>query len=103
MGLRTLRQDREGDHHKAIALHRGGTTMKRRYCPQCGKPIPEERLGLKFTPLKARIFDAINRAGPDGISGYQLVNDLNLPVTQNTLKAHIWQINEQLAEVGKHI
>ena len=36
-------------------------------CQRCGQRLPEIRLGVRLTPLKARIFDLIRRAGPDGI------------------------------------
>ena len=29
------------------------------HCPSCGQALPEMRLGVRLTPLKARIFDAI--------------------------------------------
>lgn len=56
-----------------------------------------------LTPLKARIFDAIARAGPDGISSDAIINELRLPVTSSTLRAHVWQINEALRPAGKRI
>jgi hypothetical protein len=62
-----------------------------------------DRLGIPLTPLKTRIFDAIRRAGPDGIGGNAIIHDLGLPVSRTTLKAHVWQINARLAENGYKI
>jgi hypothetical protein len=62
-----------------------------------------DRLGIPLTPLKTRIFDAIRRAGPDGIAGDAIIHDLGLPVSPTTLKAHVWQINARLAENGYKI
>jgi hypothetical protein len=72
-------------------------------CPTCHRPWPEVRLGVPLTPLKVRIFDAIRRAGPNGIAGDAIIQELGLPVSRATLKAHVWQINERLAESGYQI
>jgi hypothetical protein len=58
---------------------------------------------VPLTPLKLRIFDAIRRAGPDGIAGDAIIQELGLPVSLATLKAHVWQINERLADSGYQI
>jgi len=65
--------------------------------------MASDRLGIPLTPLKARIFDAIRRAGPDGIGGDVIIHELGLPVSRTTLKAHVWQINARLAENGYKI
>ena len=65
--------------------------------------MASDRLGIPLTPLKARIFDAIRRAGPDGIGGDAIIQELGLPVSRTTLKAHVWQINTRLAENGYKI
>jgi hypothetical protein len=68
-------------------------------CPQCHQPIAIERLGVRLTPLKAAIFDRIKRAGDLGVSSTELVGELyDNRVTGNTIKAHVWQINQVLAE-----
>ena len=72
-------------------------------CPGCHRPLTNVRVGIPLTPLKARIFDAISRAGPDGICGDAIIQELGLPVSQATLKAHVWQINDRLAENGYRI
>jgi hypothetical protein len=74
-------------------------------CPTCRRPMPPEtRGGVRLTPLKARIFDVIHRAGVDGISPA----DINAIVfdgraSYDTVKAHIWQINDLLAETDIEI
>jgi hypothetical protein len=46
-------------------------TMSSR-CPRCGGPLHEERLGVRLTPVKTRILDAIARAGDTGIASDDL-------------------------------
>ena len=77
--------------------------MAEQLCPECHRPLPDLRLGIPLTPLKARIFDAIRRAGPAGIGGDAIIQELGLPVSQTTIKAHVWQINDRLAETGYRI
>jgi len=74
------------------------------FCPTCHQPVAEVRAGVRLSPLKARIFDAIARTGIDGI----LTDDVNAVVFNGernaaTVKAHIWQINELLAETDVRI
>jgi hypothetical protein len=67
-------------------------------CAHCGQEIPERREGVRMTELKARIFDAIKRAGQDGIDGGDLF-DLFLKergADRKVLKTHVYQINEKL-------
>lgn len=57
--------------------------------------------------MKARIFDAIARAGVDGIAASDLfdivfANDLRRHSIR-TIKAHVWQINQCLLGTGLHI
>jgi hypothetical protein len=70
-------------------------------CPHCHQPYAAERLGVRVTPLKARIIDAIKAAGDVGISSevlhLQLYFDRN-PASVRTIKAHVWQINDQLEQ-----
>jgi hypothetical protein len=56
-----------------------------------------------MTPLKARLVDAIRRSGPTGISGSDLIDELNLPINRKTLAAHIWQVNSALASTDFQI
>lgn len=74
-------------------------------CKHCGQPLPTIRLGVRLTPLKARIFDLIRRAGPDGIAGEDLFA-LTLAARRaqrSTLKAHVWQINDAIEGTGYRI
>lgn len=66
------------------------------------------RCGVKLTPLKAKIFDLVRRSGPDGIENAALFdiafnNTLPKRRTRNTVKAHVWQINEMIRESGYRI
>lgn len=70
-------------------------------CPACGQVVPEQRAGVRLTPVKVRIFDAVKRAGIGGISSRDLVQvvyeDDRHPRNIATIRAHIWQLNELLA------
>ena len=65
--------------------------MKRKICSCCGQPLAEYRLGIRLTPLKARIFDAIKRRGSERIQAREIGNPI-------TVKSHVWQINDLLEE-----
>jgi len=71
--------------------------------------LPTMRLGVAFTPLKAKIFDAIARATPSGgIYSRDLLELIypDKPVTdgtRRTLRAHISQINDMLLGVDHYI
>jgi hypothetical protein len=54
-----------------------------------------------MTAFKARLFDLIRRAGIDGIPSDDLY-PLVCPGggSRQTLKAHVWQINEMIADEG---
>ena len=77
--------------------------MKPRLCHHCGQPLPEIRLGVRLTSFKARIYDIVMRAGVDGISSRDLF-DMIYPdggdFSRETLKAHIWQINDRIRDEG---
>ncbi len=78
--------------------------MKARPCPHCGQALPETRLGVRLTPLKARIFDIITRAGPDGISASDLFDIVCTEgQSRETLKSHVWQINDLIEDEGYRI
>lgn len=74
-------------------------------CPHCGRPMVPVRAGATLTPLKARIYDAVARAGRDGIAGDDLHMLIygDLRVSRYTLKAHIWQINDMLEDRSARI
>jgi hypothetical protein len=65
------------------------------------------RLGIRLNPIKARIFDALKRAGPDGIETEMLFDLIyaGRPTQRTTLKSQIWQLNALLreAETGLRI
>lgn len=83
-------------------------TPKRRAacdCPHCGRPMPAVRLGVALSSLKARIFDAVARGGIDGIPCddlYELVFR-SRGVSRACLKAHVWQLNERIADEGHRV
>jgi hypothetical protein len=63
------------------------------------------RLGIRLTAFKARLFDLVQRGGIDGISSDDLCSALypDGGGSRQTLKAHIWQINEMIADEGYRI
>lgn len=69
-------------------------------CPHCGQRMMYMREGARLPPLKTRIFDAIKRAGPDGISYKDLLANYELGISFNSLRVHVWQINEILERYG---
>ena len=73
----------------------------KRCCHYCGQALPEHRLGVLMGPLAGRIFDYIVTAGADGISNADLCELTGLP--RQTLKVHIYSINEKLSETGYQI
>ena len=67
-------------------------------CPHCGQEVPEARFGIHLSPVKAKIFDAIERCGDNGIFHDDLF-DLALRERgskQTVLKVHVSQINAKL-------
>jgi hypothetical protein len=77
-------------------------------CPKCHQPIKHERLGVRLTALKAGILDAIRSAGDIGVSVDDLANtdlwrETGGPPTRETIKAHIFQINQSLDGTGYRI
>jgi hypothetical protein len=69
------------------------------HCQLCGQRLPETRMGVKLSPLKARIFDAVRRAGRIGIDGDELFALVfaGRDVKRSVLKSHVSQINDALA------
>src|SRR5262245_6796202 len=74
-------------------------------CHHCGQALPEMRLGVRLTAFKARLFDLVQRGGIDGISSADLYSFLypDGGGSRQTLKAHVWQINEMIADEGYRI
>ena len=67
-------------------------------CSHCHQPLPELRAGVRLSALKARIFDAIERAGSNGIT----IEDINAicfdgQASAVNVRTHIHQINDALA------
>lgn len=62
-------------------------------------------MGVKMSALKARIVDMVLQGGQDGVE----VNEVFKTVfrergcSPHTLKAHVWQINQLLADGGHRI
>lgn len=73
-----------------------------RVCPYCRQSIRIERYGVPLTPLKAGIFDAIKQAGDVGVNSDEIISGPlyrdRRRASRDTIKAHIFQINELLEE-----
>jgi hypothetical protein len=64
------------------------------------------RLGVRLPPLKVAILDKIKAAGELGIASEEIIADLysdRRAVSVTTVKAHIFQINDQLVSTDWHI
>jgi hypothetical protein len=74
-------------------------------CDSCGQALPEIRLGVRLTAFKARLFDLVRRSGINGIHSDDLYSLLypDGGGSRHTLKAHVWQINELIADEGCRI
>jgi hypothetical protein len=74
-------------------------------CESCGQSLPFFRIGVRLTPLKARIFDLIEQAGPAGIDGDDLfaIAFAGRNAARSTLKEHVWQINNVIEDIGYRI
>jgi hypothetical protein len=69
------------------------------HCPHCHQPISTMRLGVRVTPKKAALLDAIKRSGDVGISSEELRSMLwERAVCIETVKSHVFQLNELLEE-----
>lgn len=62
---------------------------------------------MKLSPIECRIYTLVRRAGPDGVGGHDLFSMVydemsayapwaHLSRQRNTLKAHVYQINQKL-------
>lgn len=73
-------------------------------CPTCHQHIAVERLGVAMSPLKARLFDHIRRAGDAGVSVHELVDDLwRGKISRNCASQHVKQLDDLLAETSFEI
>jgi hypothetical protein len=70
-------------------------------CSACGQPLPERRLGIKLTPIKAHIFDLVKAAGNTHIT-CERINNLVFDGRSRyeVIKSHIWQINDLIEDTG---
>jgi hypothetical protein len=69
-----------------------------RTCPFCHQHYAVERLGVRLTPLKARIVDYIKAGGDLGASTEELRHELysSKDIVSATVRVHIHQINDLL-------
>lgn len=79
--------------------------MSKDVCPKCGRPLQPKRFGISLTPLKASIVDMVQHGGEDGFPVDEIFKTLfrDRDVSRETLKTHVWQINELLADEGYKI
>lgn len=76
---------------------------QRRRCPCCNSVIggSDWREGVRLPAGHLRIYDAVKRAGPTGISPAGLRERLGLG--NATIKAQVWLLNENLALIDKRV
>ena len=75
-------------------------------CPACGQSTKDVRYGVALSPVKARIFDAVKMANEIGVTSYEvigLVYEGRKKPKLHTIKSHIFQINEMLANTNFRI
>jgi hypothetical protein len=74
-------------------------------CLSCGQELPETRCGARLTPLKIQIFDTVKRAAMTGVTTEDLFQIVfaDRDVSIQSLKSHIWQIDEAIAGHGYRI
>jgi hypothetical protein len=72
--------------------------MTKHVCPHCRQPLINTRIGVRLSPIKARIFDSVRSAGEAGVSRATLEQMIyGRAVSEKNIKAHIQQINEMFA------
>src|SRR5262245_29433645 len=79
-----------------------GQPHSRATCCTCGQPVRETRAGIRLSPLKAALFDAI--ASPYGASIDELMtldawHDRRRP-KRVTVRMHVLQLRELLLDTG---
>lgn len=75
-----------------------------RRCECCGQPLVT-RLGVRLTPLKAELFDLVEKAGKAGIGSEALAVRVLAPHqrSRSTVGQHIYQINDLLGSTDYEI
>lgn len=71
-------------------------------CPTCGQPIHNWRLGVRLTPLKADIFDAIRSRGTHTINSLEIASQIGYD-RPHVVTQHVGQINDLLEETDWRI
>jgi hypothetical protein len=64
--------------------------------------MPEMRLGVRFPPLKAAIFDLIKLTGDHGMTQQEIQGSFELS-SLYTVHAHVWGINKLIEDTGWRI
>jgi hypothetical protein len=78
--------------------------MKREKCPHCQGWVYRTREGVRLTPIRAEVYDIIARAGSEGIKARAIQERLFWnPLSLNTIRVHIFEINELLEETSFQI
>jgi hypothetical protein len=67
--------------------------------------MPAKRYGVMMSSLKARVVDLIASGGDEGILIETVWQRVFQPrqASRDTMKAHVWQINQMLADAGYRI
>jgi hypothetical protein len=78
---------------------------RRACCPTCGQRLAGVRLGVALGAFRARIFDAVKRAGRDGIATETLFDLIyhERPSSRQALKSNIHLINGLLVSTDWRI
>lgn len=76
---------------------------QRSRCPCCNSVIggSDWRDGVRLPAGQLRIYDAVKRAMPIGISPAGLRERLG--INGHTMRAQVWLLNENLALIGKRV
>ena len=78
--------------------------MPAKICPTCKQPVPEVRLGVRMTPIKARMFDLIKLSGEEGCPSELINNKLwDGQSNRQNIQSHVNQINEMIESSGYRI
>jgi len=74
--------------------------MSQHRCSQCGQTLPNIRFGARLGPIAARIFDAVQRSGQDGIACADLFELVYAGTDRkrSAVKGHVRQINDKLTD-----